>query len=78
MRLAFVDLETTGGNPLVDRVTEVGVVSVDENGVHEWSQLVNPQTRISAFIERLTGITNTMVVEAPRFEDRAQDLNLLL
>jgi DNA polymerase-3 subunit epsilon len=35
VRLAFVDLETTGGNPLVDRVTEVGVVLVDENGVHD-------------------------------------------
>ena len=78
MRLAFVDLETTGGNPLVDRVTEVGVVLVDENGVHEWSQLVNPQTRIPAFIERLTGITNDMILEAPRFEDIAKDLNLLL
>jgi DNA polymerase-3 subunit epsilon len=78
VRLAFVDLETTGGNPLVDRVTEVGVVLVDENGVHEWSQLVNPQTRIPAFIERLTGITNDMVLEAPRFEGIAEDLNLLL
>ncbi len=78
MRLAFVDLETTGGNPLVNRVTEVGVVLVDEIGVREWSQLVNPQTRIPAFIERLTVITNDMVVEAPRFEGIAQDLNLLL
>ena len=78
MRLAFVDLETTGGNPLVDRVTEVGVVLVDENGVREWSQLVNPQTRIPSFIERLTGITNDMVVEAPRFEDIAKNLNQLL
>ncbi len=78
MRLAFVDLETTGGNPLVDRVTEVGVVLVDENGVREWSQLVNPQTRIPAFIERLTGISNAMVAEAPGFKDIAQNLNLLL
>ena len=63
---------------MVDRVTEVGVVLVDEIGVHEWSQLVNPQTRIPAFMERLTGITNDMVVEAPRIEDIAQDLNLML
>ena len=78
MRLAFVDLETTGGNPLVDRVTEVGVVLVDETGVREWSQLVYPQTRIPVFIERLTGITNEMVLHSPTFQDIAQDLNALL
>ena len=78
MRLAFVDLETTGGNPLVDRITEVGVVLVDEDGVREWSQLLNPQTRIPAFIERLTGISNEMVLHQPRFEDIAYVLNGLL
>lgn len=76
--MAFVDLETTGGNPLVDRITEVGVVLVDEVGVRQWSQLVFPQTRIPVFIERLTGITNEMVFKAPSFEDIAQELNTLL
>gem|GEM_PF-6191369 len=49
-RLAFVDLETTGANALVDRITEIGVVLVDEYGVREWSRLLQPQTRIPAFI----------------------------
>ncbi len=78
LQLAFVDLETTGGNPLVDRITEVGVIFIDEGGVREWSQLLNPKTRIPAFIERLTGITNEMVVNAPCFEDIAQELQTLL
>ena len=47
----------------------MGIVLVDEIGVREWSQLVNPQTRIPAFMEGLTGITNDMLVEAPRIED---------
>lgn len=29
MRLAFVDLETTGGSPVEDRITEVGIIEVD-------------------------------------------------
>lgn len=70
-RLAFVDLETTGATATADRITEVGIVAVDETGVHEWSSLVNPGTRISEFIERLTGISNAMVATAPRFEDLA-------
>ncbi len=78
MRLAFVDLETTGGSPVEDRITEVGIVEVDVDDpaspVSEWSTLVNPQTTIPSFIETLTGITNDMVADAPRFEDLAADL----
>ncbi len=77
-RLAFVDLETTGANSLVDRITEIGVVLVDEHGVREWRRLLQPQTRIPAFIEQLTGITNAMVADAPRFEAVAEELATLL
>ena len=62
----------------MDRITEVGVVLVDETGIREWSQLLYPQARISVFIEKLTGITNEMVSDAPRFESIAQELNTLL
>lgn len=77
-RLAFVDLETTGTNATVDRVTEIGVVLLDENGVREWSRLIHPQTRIPPFIEQLTGISNAMVSDAPRFEAVAKELAGLL
>lgn len=66
--LAFVDLETTGATATADRVTEIGIVEVDEDGsVREWQQLVNPGTRIPPFIEQLTGISNEMVADAPPF-----------
>lgn len=73
--LIFIDLETTGANSLRDRITEVGFCEV-ENGqlVREWSSLINPETPISPFIEQLTGITNAMVVDAPRFAEIAGDL----
>ena len=49
--IAFVDLETTGATPTRDRITEVGIVEVAENGtVSEWSTLVNPETPIPGFI----------------------------
>ncbi|MBU3698105.1 exonuclease domain-containing protein, partial [Dechloromonas sp.] len=70
--LAFVDLETTGATATIDRITEIGIVEVDEDGsVREWQQLVNPGTRIPPFIEQLTGISNAMVADAPAFEDVA-------
>jgi len=76
--MAFVDLETTGTNATADRITEIGIVLVDENGVREWSRLIQPQTRIPPFIEQLTGISNAMVSDAPRFEDVAEELAALL
>lgn len=62
----------------MDRITEIGIVLVDETGVRQWSQLIQPQTRIPAFIEQLTGITNAMVTEAPHFEAVAEELAALL
>ena len=73
-RLAFVDLETTGGTPNGDRFTEVAVIQVDENGVTEWSSLVNPGMSIPPFVQGLTGITNEMVAGAPRFEQLAGEI----
>ena len=72
--LAFVDLETTGATATADRITEIGIVEVDESGVREWSCLVNPGTPISGFIERLTGISNAMVAQAPAFADVAAEV----
>jgi len=73
--LAFVDLETTGATATSDRITEIGIVEVDADGtVREWQQLVNPGTRISPFIENLTGISNAMVAAAPPFAEVAEEV----
>ena len=72
--LAFVDLETTGATATCDRITEIGIIEVDEDGsVREWQQLVNPGTRIPPFIEQLTGISNELVADAPAFADVADE-----
>jgi DNA polymerase III subunit epsilon len=66
--LVFVDLETTGGNPALHRITEVGIVRVQgDRVVEEWSSLVNPECLIPSYIEDFTGISNEMVESAPRF-----------
>jgi DNA polymerase-3 subunit epsilon len=74
-RLAVVDLETTGGEPAWDRITEIGVIEVDGFEVSsEWSTLVNPGAAIPAPIQALTGITNEMVAAAPSFAELAAGL----
>jgi DNA polymerase-3 subunit epsilon len=69
--LAFVDIETTGGPAQRESITEIGIVQVDEDGVREWSTLVRPESRIPDYIQRLTGIDDDMVADAPRFADIA-------
>lgn len=72
---AFLDIETTGGSATSDRITEIGI-RFWRNGevIGEWQTLLNPETRISPFIESFTGITNAMVADAPVFESVAQEL----
>jgi len=73
--IAFVDLETTGMAAGADRVTEVGIVRIDEGAqVSEWSSLVNPECSIPAAIQALTGISNAMVAAAPTFRQIADDV----
>ncbi len=75
----LLDLETTGGNPVHDRITEIAAVRVEQGvAVARWSTLVNPGVYVSGFIERLTGISNAMVASAPRFSEVAPELLALL
>jgi len=73
--LIFLDLETTGATAHVDRITEIGLVEVDQGRhIGEWSSLVNPERPIPPLIESLTGITDAMVAKAPTFAELAPDL----
>ncbi len=67
-----VDVETTGAKTPPCRITEIGAYRVSQGRiVAEFQTLVNPETQIPPFIVNLTGITNQMVKNAPRFEDVA-------
>ena len=64
------DLETTGFSNRNDAITEIGAIKV-ENGeiVDEFSQLINPERPIPEKIQKLTGITNEMVVDKPKISE---------
>ena len=64
-----VDLETTGGSPSDDAITEIGAVKLRGGEcLGTFSTLVNPGRPIPPSITFLTGITQAMVVPAPRIE----------
>jgi DNA polymerase-3 subunit epsilon len=73
--LVFLDLETTGASPGTDRITEIGLLEVEHGELLcEWSTLVNPGRGIPFNIQALTGITDAMVAQAPRFGEIAEPL----
>ncbi|GAB4298260.1 MAG: exonuclease domain-containing protein [Marinilabiliales bacterium] len=72
---AIVDIETTGGNPNRDKITEIAIYIHDGNKItDEFTSLVNPEREIPYYITKLTGITNEMVADAPKFYEIAHDI----
>jgi DNA polymerase-3 subunit epsilon len=72
---AIVDIETTGGSSRIEKITEIAVYQHDGDTITgEFVTLVNPERNIPYFITNLTGITNEMVEDAPRFYEIAKKL----
>ncbi|MDU0370165.1 exonuclease domain-containing protein [Hymenobacter endophyticus] len=72
---AIIDLETTGGQPAQDRITEIAIYIHDgEKVVDEFSTLLNPGRNIPFFITQLTGISDDMVRDAPKFHEVARKI----
>jgi DNA polymerase-3 subunit epsilon len=77
--LVVIDVETTGISHRYGGVIDVGVLRIEDGQVVETFQhLINPGSRIPAFITQLTGITNDDLASAPYFADIAPQLQLLL
>lgn len=71
----FVDIETNGGTGPRGRVIEVAAIKVMGGQIVDtFTSLVNPGSEIPHWITRLTGITNSDLVDAPYFEDIATQL----
>ncbi len=72
---SIVDIETTGGNPYRDKITEIAIYLHDgEKVVGEFQSLINPERKIPYFISKMTGITDDMVAGAPRFYEIARKI----
>jgi len=70
---AIIDIETTGGRANRDRITEIAIIIHDgEKEIDRFETLINPERAIPYNITRITGITDDMVADAPRFYEVAK------
>ena len=75
-KIAFVDCETTGLDPLQDKIIDIGVLTVEINAetgellrvLGNWTGLQDPGCAIPDNITALTGITDAMVA-GQRFDE---------
>ena len=73
MNYTVVDIETTGNGYKGQKITEISIFVFDGKKVlDEYTTLVNPEQNIPAFITNLTGITDAMVRNAPKFYEVAK------
>ncbi len=67
--LVIFDLETTGLDLVKDRIIQISYIKVNPDGTEERAnQFINPEKKIPAEIEALTGITNENVKDSPTFK----------
>jgi DNA polymerase-3 subunit epsilon len=83
---AVVDIETTGGNFKTGKITEIAIYVFNGTEIIDsFSTLINPECEIPFFITNLTGIipanvieltgiTNQMVANSPKFYEVARKI----
>jgi DNA polymerase III subunit epsilon len=72
---AILDIETTGGSPRLEKITEIAIYIHDGSKITgEYITFINPERNIPYFITSLTGITNEMVEDAPKFYEVARQI----
>lgn len=68
--IVVFDLETTGLDPDLCEITEIGAVKIDHGEVTErFSSFAKPKNPIPLEVQQLTHITDEMVAKAPKIED---------
>lgn len=66
----ILDLETTGRNPRLDKIIEIGALKIRDNKiVDSYSTLINPKIKLDQFIVDLTGINDEMLSNSPYIQD---------
>ncbi len=70
---AILDIEATGGKLGEESIIEIAIYKFDGlEIVDQFISLVNPEKKIDQFVQKLTHITDKMVLTAPKFHEIAK------
>lgn len=76
LTLAVIDVETTGLDPVEDRVMEVAIIRFEQGVVTErYGRLINPGRPIPEDSKRITGISDDDVKDQPTFAELAGEIH---
>ena len=74
-KYAIIDIETTGGSANREKITEIAIIVHDgEKILDTYETLINPERSIPYFITQVTGISDKMVADAPKFYEIAKNI----
>ncbi len=70
-----LDIETTGNDPTIDRIVEIGIVKFKINReINTYEKLINPQSPIPDDVIKIHGITDDMVSGSPTLGEIVESL----
>ncbi|MGS0747820.1 3'-5' exonuclease [Halpernia sp. GG3] len=70
---SIIDIESNGAAFREEQITEIAIYKFDGHQVlDQFISMVNPQSEITPFVQKLTGITQNMVRTAPKFHEIAK------
>lgn len=73
--LAIFDLETTGTNITSDRIVEIAIIKVQQDGTEEnYCKRVNPEMPIPTIVSEIHGIYDQDIQDAPTFKELANEI----
>jgi len=74
--LIIVDLETTGTNPQLDKIIEIGALKIrDDEVIEEFSSFVDPDRKLSQDVKNITGIKDKDLETAPPIEEVLEEFS---
>lgn len=73
MPYAIIDIEATGGQVGTEKIIDIYIYRFNGETVEDqFGSMVNPERPIDFYVQKLTGITDKMVLRAPKFHELAK------